>query len=135
MLVFNEVCTCLLVIVQNYFFLITSHILQLKHGERYLFTRFSFLAVKTTFTNTDYAANERITGCWVATHLEEAYCNVCNPQLFPPHAHEWRLHPGRHLSCMDWHPFLILLIRSNVSLCMLSVHGYAFTSAPNCILL
>ena len=41
-----------------------------------------------------------IKGCWIATHIIEVYSNVGNPQLFSPHAQEWRFFAQQGASCM-----------------------------------
>ena len=73
-----------------------------------------------------------ITGCWIATHLVEIYCNVGNPQLFTPHAQKLRfLLGGKYLA---WGGIILVfiyvqihLIISNISF---SVHGDDSISDP-----
>ena len=76
-----------------------------------------------------------ITGCWIGTHLVEIYCNVGNLQLFLLMDKSGDLFAGRRVSrtrviytvihiCQVI--IRIHLIRSNISLCMLSVHNNGY---------
>ena len=75
-----------------------------------------------------------IAGCWIATYIEEIYCNIGIPQLPPLVQSGVVLLGDKYLAQGD-----LYLVSSNHSysivLCMLSVHGFAFTTALNAFLL
>ena len=79
-----------------------------------------------------------IAGCWIATYIVEIYCNLGIPQPPSPLFQSGVVLLGdKYLAQGDLYLVSIYVQYHSYSivLCMLSVHGFAFTTALNAFLL